>query len=350
MNVQHKEFKGLRLHDDKIEGCLIAYGVEYLNVTKENEKTVRFTGIHLGREVFFRVFATAKGATIGFSAGKDRKVFEEMATEVADKCCYGGNQSLHVSVPKVPAATLVQVEEFLVSQGVVQQCASDENAQRVLKRWQGPRHDKVAITHYKTTSTLLVQGLNAHVASLVMEILRVLLPSSAALSLDIEAFSVPMTVEEVKAQSIARLPASHDWLNEPVRRHLSSALAMTRTPQKLEDYCGVAYPAVRGLEGYLKQLYCTRGRVPEERVNIGEWFEQKGGKWVLLPVPALHVGPELAPIMEEGYSIYHAERHTLSHMGFDPENTRLLETIEEARDVVYRVLDFVESSCAKIRA
>ncbi len=350
MTGPHKEFKGLRLHDEQIEGCLLAYGVEKLVVTKETDKIVRYTGNHQGREVFFRIFATAKGSTIGFATGKDRAVFEEFANEVADKCGYGGNQSLLLSVPKVPSDTLAKVEQFLTAQGVNQQCGPEEDQLRILTRWQGPRQDKVALTYYKTTGTLLVQGLNAHVASLVMDMLRVLLPSAAALALDIQAFSVPMTVEEVKAQAAAYLPASHDWVSEPVRRHLSSALAMTQTPQKLEDYCGVAYPAVRGLEGYLKQVYCTRGSIPDERIHIGEWFEQKGGQWVMRAVPAMHVGAILAPIMAEGYSIYHAERHTLSHMGFDPENTRLVESIDEARTIVKRVLDFIDLSCAKIRA
>jgi hypothetical protein len=348
--MPNKEYKGLRLHTDRIEACLLAFGVQSLVVTDETPKIKRFVGQHEGKEVFFKVFQTDKGATIGYSTGKDRAVFDTIATEIVDKCSFAGKHTMSVSIPKVPAAVLDQIDAYLETAGAKRQCADEINKLRILKRWQGPRLDKIALTYYTSTCTLLVQGINAHLASLVMDMLRVVMPSSESLRIDLEAFAVPLTVTEAKSQIAARLPASHDWLSDPVRRMLSSSHASMQTTQALEDYCGVATPALRGLEGFLKQLYCTKGAVPEENVLIGEWFEQQAGKWVMREVPALHVGHVLAPILAEGYSIFHAERHTLSHMGFDPENTRLIENIDEARSIVNRVLDFVESSCAKIRS
>jgi hypothetical protein len=350
MTASPKEFKGLRLHSDQIEGCLLAFGVQSLVMTKENAKVTRFTGTYEDKEIFIRIFDTDKGSTIGFGTGKDRTIFEKIANEIVDKCSYAGKHSLALSVPKVPPETLKQIEEYLEAEGAVRQFKDDDNAIRVVKRWQGPKSDKIALTHYKTTNTLVVQGINAHAASLVLDMLRILLPSTAALAVDLDAFSIPISVDEAKSQASARLPAAHDWVADPVRRMLSSALAMMQTTQNLEDYCGVASPALRGLEGFLKQVYCIPGQIPEEKIMIGDWFEQKLGKWVMCTVPAMHVGPTLAPILAEGYSIYHAERHTLSHMGFDPQNTRLIENIEDARTIVNKVLDFVDSSCAKIRA
>jgi len=348
--MPNKEYKGLRLHTDRIEGCLLAFGVQSLVITAETPKIKRFVGQHEGKEVFFKVYETEKGATIGYSTGKDRAVFDIIATEIVDKCSFAGKHTMSVSIPKVPAEVLGQIDAYLEAAGAKRQCADDIDKLRILKRWQGPRLDKIALTYYPSTGTLLVQGINAHLASLVMDMLRVLMPTSEFLGIDLEAFAVPLTLAQAKSQIAARLPASHDWLSDPVRRMFSSSHAAMQTTQVLEDYCGIASPALRGLEGFLKQLYCTKGAVPQENVLIGEWFEQQAGKWVMRMVPALHVGPLLAPILAEGYGIFHAERHTLSHMGFDPENTRLIENIDEARSIVNRVLDFVESSCAKIRA
>ena len=345
-----KEYKGLRLHTDRIEACLLAFGVQSLVITEETPKIKRFVGKHEGKEVFFKLYETDKGATIGYSTGKDRAVFDLVATEIVDKCSFAGKHTMSVSIPKVPAPVLDQIDAYLETAGAKRQCQDDINALRILKRWQGPRLDKIALTYYTTTGTLLVQGMNAHLASLVMDMLRVLMPASEFLGIDLQVFEVPLTLVEAKSQIAARLPASHDWLSDPVRRMFSSSHAAMQTTQILEDYCGVATPALRGLEGFLKQVYCTKGIVPEERVLIGGWFEKQGGKWVMCQVPALHVGPLLAPILADGYSIIHSERHALSHMGFDPEDTRLIENIEEARSIVNRVLDFVESSCAKIRA
>lgn len=350
MSSAAKEYKGLRLKIEQIEGCLSAFGVQNLAVNDESAKIKRITGEYEGKDILVRIFQTDKGSTIGFSAGKDRVVFDKIAGEIADKCGYAGKHSLSLSVKNVSVATIEQLEQFLEAEGAVRQFADDENALRIIKRWQGPRHDKLSLTHFKTTGTLLIQGLNAHLASLVLDMLRVLLPEATSLAIDLEAFAIPISIAEAKDHAAARLPSSHDWVSEPVRRQLSSSIALMKTTQILEDYCGIASPAVRGLEGFLKQVYCTKGAIPEEKTNIGEWFERKGAMWAMREIPALHLGPDLATILSDGYSIYHAERHTLSHMGFDPANTRLIENIQDARTIVNRVLDFIEASCAKIRA
>lgn len=345
--MANREYKDLRIHADRIEGCLLALGVDSLVVMNESAKVTRYVGKYQNKEVFLRVFEKDKGTTLGFSTGKDRAVFDLIAREIVDKCSYGGKPSINISIPNVPNEIVQQLAEYLEASGATQ-FAHEASPLKDLKRWKGPRSDKVAVAHYRT-GTLTVQGINAHVASLVMDALRVLMPTSDFLTIDLQSFEVPLTLDQARTQAAARLPSAHDWLNEPVRRMFSSSYSMAQTPQILEDYCGLVAPAMRGLEGFIKQVYCLSGKVPEEKIMIGEWFEAQGTRWVMRPVPAMHVGALHAQILADGYAMFYAERHTLSHMGFDPENSRLIENIDEARAIINRVFDFVDSSCAKIR-
>jgi hypothetical protein len=345
-------YKGLRLRVDEIEACLTAFGVSSLVIADENEsgKTKRVTG-RLGQaEVFARLFLTDKGVTIGAGTGKDPAVFEAIADEIVDKCSYGGKQSINLSIKPVSAAAVDQVEHFLIAEGATRQFADDATAVRVVKRWQGPRGDKLAITYFPTTNRVLLQGVNAHLASMVLDMFRVLLPSEVSLEMDIDAFEIPVSVAVAKEQAEARLPHSHGWISESVRRQLSSALVLCQTAANLEDYAVVAFPALRGLEGFIKQVYCAAGSRPAENVMIGEWFEKRAGAWAMCAMPALHVGALREPILAAAYGIYHAQRHSLMHMSFDPAATRELENLDEARQIVNQVCDFIDSSCAKLRA
>ncbi len=349
MATDQNKFKGLRLREEQIEGCLLAFGVQSLEIAPVSQKNDRYTGQLNGKEVFFTLFRTDRGITLGYSSGKDREVFDAVAEEIVNKCGLAGSHNVSLSIPNVQVEVFNQLDEYLTASGATPHSPDEINKLRTLKRWQGPRLDKIALAHY-TTGTLTVQGINAHMAAMVMDGLRTLMPTADFLPIDLNAFEIPMTVAQAKTQTAARLPAAEGWITESIRKMLSSSIALCQTPQKLEDYCGVTAPALKALEGFIKQVYCTKGAIPSERISIGGWFEEKCGRWVLCTVPTMHVGPALAPILEEGYSMWHGQRHSLFHMAFDPEGSRLIETIEDARIIVDKVVDFIERSCVKIRS
>lgn len=300
--------------------------------------------------MFATLYLKDKGVTIGYSAGKDREMFDRVASEIASRCSYAGSHALNLSIRGIGKEVLAQLVEYIGAQGATRTNV-DATAISEQQRWTGPRGDKLTLTLFTTTGTLQIQGINAHLATMVMDMLRVLASEATALTMDIDAFSIPVTVEDALRQTEARLPAAHDWIHETVRKQLSSAQVMTLTKLPLEDFSLVAFPALRGLEGFMKQVYCTVGTtLPPENLPLGDWFEKKGTSWAMREINAMHVGAKLAAILIEGYTLYYSQRHSLLHMAFDIETTRILQTIEEAQEVVERVFKFVEVSCASIRS
>ena len=341
-----KEYKDLRLKVDHIQQALTIFGISNLKIEQEavTNITHRVTGLYNSKNVLFRIFVKPKGVTIGFATGQCRETFEQVADEIVRTCSYGGVHNLKTSIPDVGAGILDVIADLLTDAGATRVNQRVTNNLCTTDRWKGVLQDTITLTHYKT-GTLLLQGINAHIASVTLASLRECLPETASLGMDINAFSLPATVQLAQSNLRARLPGSHDWLKENVRKQLSSALVMTSATLPLEDYAPVAFPALRGLEGFLKQVYCSAGSNPTtEKVAIGEWFEYAAGKWKLLPIPAQHVGVKRAAVLADGYTKYHAQRHGLFHMAYEDATTRTVASMVEATNIVNEILDFIEQS------
>lgn len=130
---------------------------------------------------------------------------------------------------------------------------------------------------------------------------------------------------------------------------MSSALMLCKIGFHLEDYSAVAFPALRGLEGFIKQVLLKSGLRPADKRNIGEYFEQKVvGKFVLQKDYADHVGSPYVNILANSYTLYFNQRHGLFHMATHVETSRILGSFDDARRIVFDVFDMIEAASKEL--
>nr|WP_258016682.1 RNase LS family HEPN domain-containing protein [Stenotrophomonas maltophilia] len=176
-----------------------------------------------------------------------------------------------------------------------------------------------------------------------------MLPVDKILAHQKDIYSVPLSVEQIKQNLEVRIPIVHDYLRDTVRIQFSSSLALTQVGIALEDYSAVAYPALRGLEGYCFQLLDEEvGVALGVREKLGEYFDQEAPTLRVLSMYEATCSPEVHHTLVAGYQLWHNLRHRLFHMDGSVDTTRMLKTREEAVAIVDEVFSLVESGHQRI--
>ena len=334
----------------RIFPCLIDFGVDIQSYEAINSSGQHhLKGTYQGKNFLLNVFENKNGSTtIGFSAGHDRDLFEFLAEEIVRCCSYSDNSILELSIPKFPVANFNDLMEFLKSEGASIQEEKSLSYEANQYKLKGSTGDLLTIKSYKN-ETVQFQGKHAHLASLVWDYLCNVLSLEEILAKQSQTYKINATAEDINDELGAKMPVSHQLLEEIVRKQLSSALMLCKIDLPLEDYSAVAFPALRGLEGFIKQVLLKSGLKPTDKSLIGEYFEQKVvGKFILRKNYADFVGPPYSAILSNSYTYYFNQRHGIFHMDTRVETSRILGSPEDARRIVFEVFDMIEDASQQL--
>lgn len=348
--MSNKQFKSLNLRREKIVPALQDFGVSNINYVKKSASGHHhLQGVYEGNDILLNVFETKDGTTtIGHASGYDQPVFERLATEIVARCSYSDKKNFELSIPKFTAESLLVLLDYLASEGASKQEEKELPCGGTQTRWAGPNGDTLTIKAFNN-KTVQFQGKHAHLASLVWDCLINVLSLEESLKKQIETYDIGVTVEDIKDELAARIPTAHIFISDAVRKQISSALALCRVNLPLEDFGALAFPALRGLEGFIKQVL-IRGKLnPGDKTFVGDYFESKiVGQWVLTSQYLEYVGAPNADVLAASYTLYAKQRHGLFHMDATPETSRILGSAVEAKAIVNSVLDTIENGCVKL--
>lgn len=348
-----KEFKKKNLNRDLIFNCLIDFGAKDLEKATVDTAKYHLRGKYQEERFLLNIFENQDGTTsIGFSSGFNRDIFEFLAEEIVRCCSYGTESRLEVSIAKFPIEGFDGLLTFLASEGAKLEDEKTLPYEANQLKWKGPYGDTLTIKFYKN-GTVQFQGKHAHLASLVWDYLYNVLSLDDALEKQSKTYEIEVTVDQIKSELEAKIPVAHQFIEDTVRKQLSSALMLCKIVVPLEDHAPVAFPALRGLEGFIKQVLLKSGLKPEDKFPIGSYFEQKVvDKYVLQRDYANHVachgGPLHVKILEESYTYYFKQRHGLFHMSANVETSRILGSSEDAKRIVFDVFDIIENASKAI--
>lgn len=344
-----KEFKKKNINRELIWRCLSDFGAESLSKDQKTSTQYHLKGVYDGNPFLFNIFENSDGTTtIGHATGQNRELFEVLAEEIVRCCSFGEKERLELSIPRFPTNDFDNLLEYLKSEGASIQDKKRLPYDGAQYRWQGPNGDTLTIKSFNN-GTVQFQGKHAHLASLVWDYLYNVLSLEDALTKQSKTYEINVTVNEIKTELEAKIPVSHQFLEDTVRKQLSSALMLCKIGVHLEDYSAVAFPALRGLEGFIKQVLLKSGLRPADKSNIGEYFKQEvAGKYVLQKGYADHVGSPYVNILANSYTFYFNQRHGLFHMTTHVETSRILGSFEDARQIVSDVFDMIEDASKEL--
>lgn len=296
-----------------------------------------------GKPFKMAIYEKKDGATtLSLLNGQDKSTFESIAAELVAKCAVAAESRLEVSLTKV---TVDKVESLL---GYLKTCdiksfTEETKVHHKQFRFVGKQGDTLTVNSFTTTGTLQLQGKHALLASYAMDFLTTVLDYKEAIDLQIKGFSVKSSAETILHELAGQLPRAIGQLGRTVQAQLASALALTKSEIPLMDYGAIAFPALRGLEGMLKSELSKAGFDLTRVRDFGEYFEAKVvGQYVMRADHAALAKQPKATELASCYTVYQRQRHTVAHMDSNPETSRVLASMSEAKTVVTCVFDTIE--------
>jgi hypothetical protein len=178
-----------------------------------------------------------------------------------------------------------------------------------------------------------------------MDFLENVLSLDELLTQQKKVYEVPRTIDQIKQDLVVRIPRIHDLLDPMVRSQFTSALVLTRVNIPLEDYAVMAFPALRGLEGFCYQLLRDVIKVSVKASDkLGNYVDTQGSRPTLLSTYRTTTPEATRDAFEKCYALWQSVRHRLFHMDGTLETTRILGTRSESVSIVNDVLNLIDAS------
>ncbi|MBN3731866.1 type II toxin-antitoxin system RnlA family toxin [Burkholderia sp. Tr-20390] len=211
----------------------------------------------------------------------------------------------------------------------------------------GPQRDQVYLHRYNT-GKFMMQGRPMAVYAMVASTLCELHGDKReVLEAQLEVVPVHTTVEGLYDELRQHVPTAADYLGDTGCAIIAPALALAKIAVELPDYSSVAFPALRGLEFYMKQHLVDNEYPVSPKRGLGEYFTSQGA---LLSGCATKIGcMPTVRALEKSYALHNQHRNSLFHAdGQVPAMTRVIDDKQQAVDIVYEVLRTIETTYAAI--
>lgn len=341
-------YKDLSILRAKVPGAVAALGATSYTYEKVG------TPFHMqfvldGEAVRIAVYENRGGSTTFSNLGTSSEIYVKVLEAIKAECEAGDGSRVELTVERFGGDNFGNLISFLESEGgKVVNDAKSESSHQV--RLQSPQGDTLTLTLHRT-DTLQIQGRRTMLVVWTLDFLSNVLNLELTVKAHADAFNVTVKTGEVVEELARRLPKSYKRINEVVRTQLSTALTLLRIDIQLPDYAPIAFPALRGLEGFIKAELASSGLNPDSANNFGEYFDKKAWEtsYVMKELPFEKVQEPKATELCGAYTLYSAQRHLLAHVGTHVHNTRILGTLAEARDIISIVIDKIEEFCSKIK-
>lgn len=207
--------------------------------------------------------------------------------------------------------------------------------------------DEVNLHRYSTGS-FLMQGKCRDVYGAVAATLCALVPNKREM---VEAQLKSLDLENIKASDLmselsARVPSAMIWLGDVGAAIIAPSLAVTKVTIDLPDYSLFAYPALRGLESYMKAIMAKFGYPVKNEAGFSNYF---AGPTLKMSIREAMNSQSTCEAVEISYALYNKHRHGLFHADANPEFSRTIDTQAEAAAIVEEVLYTLEHTASNIK-
>lgn len=210
------------------------------------------------------------------------------------------------------------------------------------------RKDKVTIHHYSNKSNLMIQGKSNKLLSTIITYLNELSDLGDTTDIYRNSFNVTVDKQLVEEQCKTYLPYGYSRLPEKMSRVLRQAVLHLSLSGDFFDSAFLAFPALRVLEGHLKNILYEQGIVTDvssiQHNGFYMFKKVEGVKYELDPELSPDISSHIVEYMNRCYSFYRNNRHTVFHWD-DPttlDTTRIVESAHDAHAIITRTLTLID--------
>lgn len=283
--------------------------------------------------------------TLNASSGKNQQLSAACAEYVADTCAVREIEQRPMSLDNITAEDWGFLLAHLRDDhgyAVAEEAHKDAERFKVT----GAKGDIVYLHRFKT-GRFLMQGKALLVYATVSNVLCEIMQDKSEV---IQAQLAVHDITSVKTSDLLRelkehVPSAFEFLGETCQSMIAPSLWLLKAKVELSDYSCVAFPAVRGLEAYLKLLFGKHGYVVKNQAGFGEYFNDERLKSGVSKSINCHA---TVGAIEKSYVLYNKHRHGLFHADANVEMSRLIDRREEATALVFDVMRNIEETFERI--
>ncbi len=286
--------------------------------------------------------------TVSFSLHEsidNEELAKEIVEHVINRTRFDSQNSRSIYIEDFSEENLNDLVEYLVSEYDVEEVEKKNRTNGYTITLKSAYGDKCHLNYF-TNRAFNVQGKSGLLKSFVLEGLSQYLSFGDIVEATLEGYKVEnVDRDEVGVMFEARIPTAKDYIHDVVKAVLMPAIITERIDVETTDYSFITFPAFRGLEAFMKQIFNDSGIPINE--NFGEKFgyDNTTGKYVVSENAKNALNCEYKQaVVEKCYNHFKGTRHLIFHTTGILVGTSLIEDIDEAKSHVSDVFDLIENS------
>lgn len=212
-------------------------------------------------------------------------------------------------------------------------------------RFIGYNKDHIDMTFYPTTNNAMLQGRPFKTFGIIMTLLSQLSTVSFDNIIEINNMFAPTKISstEVRNTIKEKLTNSYSYLDEALIKSLSGSITSLEIIKDSEDYTCCVTGAFKALEGYLTKILVNKYHYKIDRKNKFSMFYKESGKLSKIENDTTIDSFEKQYLLKLN-KIYSNKRNVFLHATIDPSQTRIIETWQEAKEIVDEIIENIEKS------
>lgn len=346
------EFKNLNLNRNKLEESIKKCSGPDSNVSlRKKGKEYRYVVEKNGKKALLIFYFNKNGTTtINPKVGKNPDLSLELANCIKEKTLITKRKAFSLSFRDVEEDNFSLLLEYLEELNA-EKLEDQDSINRRLLKFKSPFKDEIVITYYKN-KTVLIQGKPLYLYTEIKLFFYEILSFEQVVKTEGETYQVDISSADVRQELESFLPTAFGFLDERIIKILTPSICLNKLEIDLEDYSAFVFPALRGLEGYIRALLKIKGKSNGVRnvKKLGSLFEdcddyqqclQKFAKDEIACV-------KTCKAIESAYSLYVSKRHALFHVSTQIQTTPIIWTKGAAEALVVDVLKTIEESYSQI--
>lgn len=320
---------------------------EELTVEIEDQKQSKMVIIRSEtKECKILLFFKKKGTTtVNPDVGQEQELSNIIAEILVDTTLIDDRSMFSFCIPGMDKDQIDYLIEYL-AEDVKATILADEvkDIYRIIK-FQGKQNDTLVMKIYKNGTTQF-QGRPIHLYRDVTFYLSEICDASKIVQAQEQFYKIDINQVGIDTEYEALFNKSAIFLGDTIKQIILPSLSLRRVEVELSDYTLFVFPILKGLEGYIKKLFLSKG-IRIDRDGIGDHLIHVQGEGSLKVAPEYRRAincEKTCKAIEQSYHHLQIHRNTLFHVDGLIEPTRTLETRKEAEELIDKTIEIIEYS------
>lgn len=341
-------YKKLNIDQGKISAVIKKWSDTDANPTTQKKGlATHYSILKDGKNVLLIAYFNAGGTTtLNPNSGTYPELSKEIADLIVENCLISERQNTTLSFKDISDEAFDLLIEYL-SDVLEASVSSDPVGHGIQYRAKGLYKDEISITRYNNKTTL-IQGkpLNLYIETKLF--LYEYLSIEEVVKKESDSYNIKISVDDVQKELKSYLPTAFDFLDEKLVKIITPALSLIKLNMPLDDYSSFAFPVLRGMEGYIRQLLNLKAKRAISNTKKLSALFQDNGELLDFVKADISCG-ETCNALVRTYGFYKSKRHPYFHIGNHIATAPLLWNKKDAEAIISEGLGLIEETYAGIK-